>query len=219
MDVAFGVGFFEQFVEAEALDLFHHEERAACLVAAEIVGGEDVGVFEHAAEARLVFEEAFAIACVGGLDDLDGDVAVEDGVAEAEDLALSSLAQGIDVLIAFAVIAARGIVGRSGVEEAGEEEAVGISENLVDGRGEGFGHVVGCGGGEGGAAFRRAFPVCGSCRPRGEGGRAGCGADVPVHFLKAAGKGGGDVFGEMRLHVVIGSHVVHPVAGSGSHIV
>ncbi len=131
VDCSGGVGFFQQFVEADAFDFFHDEEGASGFVAAEIVGREYVGVFEHAAEAGLVFEQFFAIVRVRGFDDLDGDVAVEDCVAEAEHLSLSAFAEHVEVVVAVAVVAAGWVVVACSAEEAGEEVAVGFSEGCV----------------------------------------------------------------------------------------
>ncbi len=78
----------EHLAERAALEELGDEVGGA-VVGADVEEGEDVGVVEGAGEAGLLLEaaEAVGVLAVLGGEDLDGDVAVEAGVAGAVDLA------------------------------------------------------------------------------------------------------------------------------------
>ena len=94
----------QELGECLALDVLHHEEPHAAFLA-HVVERADVGVIQAGDRPRLSLEsrEPFGVAIELGWEDLDGDCAVEAGVAGAIHLAHAALAgQGEDIVRAQA---------------------------------------------------------------------------------------------------------------------
>ena len=78
-----------------------HDEVGGAVLRADVVDGDDVGMIESGDGARFLLEAAQAVAVGGdGLwQDLDGDLAIEPGVASAINFAHSTVADGSDDLV------------------------------------------------------------------------------------------------------------------------
>ena len=109
----------EQGTERFALDEFADDVLLAGLDA-KVVDGDDVGVVERGDGAGLALEAAAVIGAGGACprEDLDGDVAIEPGVAGAVDLAHAADPEsGLDLVVAEAEIGGSGIRSKRGLHK------------------------------------------------------------------------------------------------------
>ena len=87
-------------VEGVALDVLHRDERLAGVLAG-VVDADDVGVGQLAGDADFPLEPLARVHVVAEAEQLDGDVAADDGVAGEVDDAHAASAQAANDLVAL----------------------------------------------------------------------------------------------------------------------